>query len=174
MITTTSMGVLNIPFILPSEKSLTYSLLYFRIQKTIKHWYWEPLKTIKMYTNRVVIQSDSSFTWVLISSARIMAKMYLPIPSVGPAITTKYVIPSNGIKTSKALVAFRYCLVSTLLFDRSLIMSTLKTHFLIKKTFQFFVHSGNDYGINKFVLLTHIIRRRKIEFITRHSDTGPW
>lgn len=107
------------------------------------------------------------------SSARIIAKMYLPSPSDGPAITTKYVIPSNGIRTSNALVAFRYCLVSTLLFERSLIISTLKTHFLIKETFSVFEHSRNVYLIIEIVLLTHMIRSRNIEFITKQADTGP-
>lgn len=130
--------VLNIPFVLPPEKPLTNRLFHFRIHKTVEYRYGKSLKNdSKLYPIRTSAHfiHHSHITCVLISRARMIAKIYLANPSTGAVNTTKYVMPNNGIKTSKAFVAFRYCFVSTLLFDRNLIISTLKTHFMIKRNF---------------------------------------
>lgn len=39
-------------------------------------------------------------------------------------MTSTYVTPSNGINTKRALLALRYCCVSTLLADHSFVIST--------------------------------------------------
>lgn len=67
---------------------------------------------------------DECLTCVLNKKALATIKIWLPTPSVGPAITTRYVIPSNGISTSNAFDALRYWRVSTLFADRSFVIST--------------------------------------------------
>lgn len=51
-------------------------------------------------------------------------KILLPTPSFGEANTSRYVMPSNGIKTSNAFDALRYCRVSAVFAERSFVMST--------------------------------------------------
>ena len=72
---------------------------------------------------------QSIHTWVLSSRARTMANIWLMTPpSLGPANTTRYVMPNNGIKTNKALAALRYCRVSTVLAERNFVINTFKEY----------------------------------------------
>lgn len=50
--------------------------------------------------------------------------IWLPTPSSGPANTTRYVMPSSGMRTSSAFDAFRYCRVSTVFAERSFVINT--------------------------------------------------
>lgn len=84
----------------------------------------------KLITMFKIIQSwILSQTWVLIKNARRTANIWLLTPFSGPIQTTKYVMPSNGINTSRAFDAFLYWRVSAVFADRNFIMSTLTIHF---------------------------------------------
>lgn len=65
-----------------------------------------------------------SFTCEESRIARAYENAFATWPSVGPAITRTYVTPRSGISTRRALLAFRYCCVSTLLDDQSFVIST--------------------------------------------------